>query len=297
MLSDRHYMRDTPGSYRPTGLPVMGWLISILVAGFVLQNIFLRWFNAGYFFDNAFALSRTGLSSGKVWQLFTYSILHDPRNLLHLLANLLAIYFLGRELLPLLGDRRFIWVFLSSVFAGGVLWAVTNWSAGGYLMGASAGACALLIIYASFFPNRPVTFLLFFILPVTLKPKHVAWTVLLLDLGGFIFYEILGAVSPFGVAHSAHLGGMLAGWVYFRYVHESAWSLPWRSLRRVAAPRTARGPVGHIATAGPPQPPSHSELKAEVDRILDKINSDGFGALSAEEKRLLDNARDMLSRR
>jgi hypothetical protein len=39
------------------------------------------------------------------------------------------------------------------------------------------------------------------------------------------------------------------------------------------------------------------DLRAEVDRILDKINSDGFGALTADEKRLLDDARDLLSRR
>ena len=43
--------------------------------------------------------------------------------------------------------------------------------------------------------------------------------------------------------------------------------------------------------------PTREELRAEVDRILDKINSDGFGALTADEKQLLDDARDVLSRR
>ncbi len=299
MLSDRHYMRDNPEPYRSGGMSVMAWLISAVVAGFILQNVFLRWFNAGYFIEGNFALSPESIMSGKVWTLLTYGFLHDPRNLLHILANLLGIYFLGRELIPQLGSRRFLIVYLATVVMGGLLWTATNWHAGGSVIGASAATCGLLIIYAGFYPNRPVTFLLFFILPVTLKPKHVAIAVVLLDLTGFAFYEIMGALSPFGIAHSAHLGGMLAGWVYYRYVHDREWPLTWRfpsraksgqRLTREEPDQNETDPVGSIA-------PNRRDLKVEVDRILDKINSEGFGALTPDEKRLLDSAKDLLSRR
>jgi len=299
MLSDRHYMRDNPEPYRSGGMSVLAWLISAVVAGFILQNVFLRWFNAGYFIDGNFGLSPTAIMSGKVWTLLTYGFLHDPRNLLHILANLLGIYFLGRELILQLGSRRFLIVYLAAVVAGGLLWTATNWQAGGNVIGASAATCGLLIIYAGFYPNRPVTFLLFFILPVTLKPKHVAIALVLLDLTGFAFYEIMGALSPFGIAHSAHLGGMLAGWVYYRYVHDSQWRFSWhfssrtksgKRLTRVEPVQDETDPVTSITS-------NRRDLKAEVDRILDKINSEGFGALTPDEKRLLDSAKDLLSRR
>jgi len=300
MLSDRHYMRDSYEPARNGGASVMTWLLSTIIAGFVLQNVFLRWFNAGHFFDSYFALSPYAIATGKVWTLLTYGFLHDPRNLLHILANVLVIYFLGRELLPLLGTRRFVSVYLAAVLTGGLFWLATNWLSPGLLLGASAAACSLLIVYAAIYPHRPITFLLFFILPVTLKPKHVALTLLFLDLAGFAFYEVLGAVSPFGIAHSAHLGGMLAGWVYFRYVHDRAWPASWR----LAWPRRLPRSVTRTASADPADaaadadlPPSRRDLRAEVDRILDKINSEGFGALTPEEKRLLDNAKDLLSRR
>lgn len=297
MLSDRHYMRDSYDPSRNGGVSVMTWLLSAIIAGFVLQNVFLRWFNAGDFFNSYFALSPYAAASGKVWTLLTYGFLHDPRNLLHILANVLAIYFLGRELIPLLGNRRFVTVYLSAVATGGLLWLATNWQTQGLVVGASAAACGLLIIYAGFFPHRPITFLLFFILPVTLKPKHIAITLLLLDLAGFAFYEVLGAVSPFGVAHSAHLGGMLAGWVYFRYVHDRAWTFSWSRRQSKPSRRTFEADFPVDEADEPEVLPANRNLRAEVDRILDKINSEGFGALTPEEKRLLDSAKDLLSRR
>lgn len=301
MLSDRHYMRDSYEPARSGGSSVMTWLLSGIIAGFVLQNVFLRWFNAGSFFDGYFALSPYAVATGKVWTLLTYGFLHDPRNLLHILANVLAIYFLGRELIPVLGARRFLGAYASMLLTGGLLWLAANWHTPGIVLGASAAACGLLIIYAGFYPNRPITFLLFFILPVTLKPKHVAITLLLLDLAGFAFYEVLGAASPFGVAHSAHLGGMLAGWVYFRYVHDRAWPDTWRlSWPRRRSRAGSRAVEADFPAEAPDEsnlPTSSRNLRAEVDRILDKINSEGFGALTPEEKRLLDNAKDLLSRR
>ncbi|MCF7688563.1 MAG: rhomboid family intramembrane serine protease [Cephaloticoccus sp.] len=295
MLSDRSYMRE---DYPRPKTSVVVWLIAAIIATFLLQTIFLRWFGAGREFTNFFALSESGLKSGKVWTLFTYAMLHSPANLLHIVCNLLGLFFLGRELLPMMGERRFLGFFASAVLAGGLLWTGTHWTETGpsYLLGASAGVIGLLVIFACFYPNRQVTFLLFFILPVSLKPKYVAFALLGLDLCGYVFYEVMGALSPFGFAHSAHLGGMLAGWLYYRYVHEGKWSLAtstasfelpeWaRKKNRVPSPR-------YQVNLG-----NHTDLRAEVDRILDKINSQGFGALTDDEKRVLDSAKDMLSRR
>ncbi|MGH9354064.1 MAG: DUF6576 domain-containing protein, partial [Terriglobia bacterium] len=113
---------------------------------------------------------------------------------------------------------------------------------------------------------------------------------------GLVFYEIPGAMAPFDYSASAHLGGMLGGWIYFRYFHANngwdrapSFGLPaWvRRLRKAKL-----NPAAPLASPGGTSP----GLRAQVDRILDKINSQGFGALTAEEKRILDEARDLLSR-
>lgn len=287
-------MRD---DYRPPKTSVVVWLIAAIVAGFLLQTIFLRWFGVGRTFVDLFALSVNGITSGKVWTLLTYSFLHSPSNLLHVIANLLGLYFLGRELLPVVGSKRFLWFYGAAAASGGLLWLAANWTTGGVVWGASAAVYGLLTIFACFYPNRQVTFLLFFVVPVTVKPKYVAYVLLGLDLCGFLFYEIMGAASPFGFAHSAHLGGMLAGWVYYRYIHEGKWSFgraasfempKWARKRETASASAPKYKVNLT---------DRSDLRAEVDRILDKINSQGFGSLTDQEKRVLDSAKDLLSRR
>lgn len=299
MLSDRPYMREDSQGYRAPGTSVLTWIIVAIIAGFILQNIFLRWFNAGSLFNYNLALTIEGIQAGKVWTLLTYSLLHSPGNLLHIIGNLLAIYFLGRELVAMLGERRFVLFYAAAILTGGVAWTATHWAGGsGLMVGASAAACGLLAVFACFFPNRQITFLLFFVLPVTLKPKYLAWAILGLDACGFLFYEIMGAASPFGIAHSAHLGGMLAGWIYHRYFHEANWSLPWRKTAMTLPRWAQKAKVSTTATPAYTVDLSNREdLRAEVDRILDKINSQGFGSLTADEKRVLDGARDLLSRR
>ena len=169
-----------------------------MVAGFILQNVFWRWFGAraGAGFDEAFELSIDGLRSGRVWTLFTYGFLHSTVNFMHIVGNLLGLYFLGRELLPLLGNRRFLYLFFGAIVVGGVVWTAVNWNYGGAVIGASAGVVALLIVFACINPNQPITLLLFFILPVTIKPKYLAYGLLAMDALGFLFWEVTGTASP-----------------------------------------------------------------------------------------------------
>ncbi|MEI7551554.1 MAG: rhomboid family intramembrane serine protease [Verrucomicrobiota bacterium] len=293
MSSDRTYLRDP---YPREQASVLAWLVAAIIAGFVLQIAASRVFASPGLMEHLLGLTGSGLRHGWGWTLLTYGFLHDPGNLLHILSNLLGLYFIGRVLEPMLGRGRFLGLYAAAVIAGGAVWAAVNWQLGGTLVGASAGVFGLFVVFACFHPHQPVTFLLFFVVPVTLKPKHVAIAAVLIDLTGCLFYEVLGAVSPFGFAHSAHLGGMAAGWLYFRYGHELNWRLPSRRAG-IELPRWAKK-AAQAAAAAPFQVNlgRKEELRVEVDRILDKINSQGFGALTAEEKRRLDEAKDLLSR-
>jgi membrane associated rhomboid family serine protease len=297
MLQDRPYMRDHVDRSRGGILP---WLISLVVAAFVVQNLTFRLPGLGISLERLLGLSPAGVRAGHVWTLLTYGFLHSTGNLLQVVSFLVVIYLTGREVLPLMGTRRFVGLYASALAAGALCWTAVHWGRPDLLLGASAAAWALIVVYACFFPNREVSVLVFFVLPVTFRPKFLALGLLAVDLCGLVFYEILRLPFPFYAAHSAHLGGMAAGWIYYRYVHDSDWSF--RSAgAEIELPRWMRHRQGAKAE---PAAASYTvnlsdrgSLRAEVDRILDKINSQGFASLSPGEKRVLDEARDLISRR
>lgn len=295
MLSDRSYMRsDYP---RPATTAVI-WIICAMLAGSILQFACERWFGIRTF-TAMLALTPYGIAEWRVWTFVSYALLHG--GLLHLALNCLGVFLLGREVEPLLGARRFLQFFVLSALLGGLCWfAVHSFAGGTALVGASACVAAIFIFFACVYPEREITFLLFFVLPVTLKPKYLAWGLLVFDGLGFLFSELPGGAFDSGIAHSAHLGGMLSGWIFYRFVfanrgYDRAASLPamelpaWLRRRKQTQAPT---PVSKVNLTSP-----RTDLRAEVDRILDKINAHGFGALTEEEKRLLDEAKDLLSRR
>jgi len=295
MLYDRPYMRN---DYQGEKTPFLVWLLSATIAGFVIQQIFTVWIGPSVFdFESLAALSIAGLRHGYVWTLATYPLLH--RGVLHLLVVMLSVFFIGRELRPHVSDRRLGWLTLAAVVAGGLAWLAVSSRHGpaDTLMGATPILCCYFIVLACLFPNREISFLVFFILPVTTRPKYVAWIALGIDLCGLFFSEIPGGRFATGIPYSAHLGAMLVGWLYYRYVHDTGW--PSFKRAEVELPRwmQRKGGTSIAAPTYRVNVSSRQDLRAEVDRILDKINSHGFGSLSAAEKRLLDEAKDLLSRR
>lgn len=293
MLSDRSYMRE----YSRREMAVLMWILGLTVGGFVLQSAFDSWagLRSLFPFTQYFALSTAGLRHGFVWQLVTYTMLHS--SILHLLFNGLGLYFLGRELITLLGSRRFVGLYVGAAILGGLCWFAVHFERGGMVVGCSSALSALLVVFACFYPNREITFLLFLIIPVTLKPKYIAYIFAGIALCGFLFGELPGTGFEQGVAHSAHLGGMLAGLLYYRFLHHSdAWALAPRTA--IELPRWMKRAPKNVSPASyKVNLTNRGDLRAEVDRILDKINSSGFGALTPEEKRVLDEARDLMSRR
>jgi hypothetical protein len=123
----------------------------------------------------------------------------------------------------------------------------------------------------------------------------VLWGALGITLFCFLFYELNG--SP-GVAHSAHLGGMLAGLFFFSYVRSGGTS--WNKRPRLQKPSWLKV-AKQSRKSGTPSDYSvnlddREMVEQEVDRILDKINDKGFGSLNEDEKRTLDKAKSLLGK-
>ncbi|MFI5335223.1 MAG: rhomboid family intramembrane serine protease [Opitutales bacterium] len=290
MLSDRAYMRT---DYPARGTNVLTWMVCALIAAFILQVVTSRFHL--YPLEDALVLTPDGLRHGHVWTLLTYVMMHG--SFLHLLFNGLGLFLIGRELIGPLGSARFLGLIFVSSTLGGLVWFACHFNQAGLgLLGASGVVSSLFIVFACIYPEREVTFLLFFVLPVTLRPKLLAWILLSIDSAGFLLSELPGGRFDTGIAFSAHLGGMLAGWLFYRFFYASNGldRAPTLSLPAWMKRRSKKGDSPTLAQRIDLN--RSGNLRSEVDRILDKINSHGFGALSEQEKRVLDEAKDLLSR-
>ncbi len=296
MLSDRPYMREP--QYQPSALKPLYWLLGSMVGVFIVQILVINWFQSPYF-QMLFSLSDYGVNRGYVWTFLTYGFLHSTSGGIpfHLILNCLGLFFIGRIILPLLGKERFFTLFGISVFLGGLLWfAVNHWKGENIpLVGASGGVMGLLVAFAMQMPNQPIQLLLFLVLPVNITPRNLVRIVLIFELVGFLLSELAPFGNGIGIAHSAHLGGMLGGWVFTKFILNKDFSVgspdikppKWFTSKKTSNAKTGRFRINFT---------NRKELQKEVDRILDKINHQGFGSLSEEERDTLDKAKDLLNR-
>lgn len=304
MLSDRSYMRDPQ---RHSSFTLIPWFLGVIVAVFVLQNVLERWFGVfGYY--RYVALSADGIRHGFAWTALTYALVHG--SVMHLLLNGLGLFFLGRSLEGQLGTRSLVQLTIIGLVVSSLFWLGVNFTRPGQVVGASGVVMAYLMVFACLQPHRPMTFLILFVIPVTLKPIWMVAIVGGIDVLGFLFKELPGGSGGW-VAHSAHLGGLAGGWLFYqffvvragrgdateieapRWMRKSASRAPAYTVNlagRAASSSSSSG--GGAAAAG-----GRDQIRAEVDRILDKINERGFGSLTAEEKRVLDSARQVLGPR
>ena len=148
------------------------------------------------------------------WQLLTYGFLHDPSGFAHLIFNMLALLMFGAPLEYVWGNRRFLTYYLTCVAGAGLCqllvgsYAVMQGGDAYPTIGASGGVFGLLLAYGMLFPNQRVMLL---IPPIPMKARTLVFVYGAIEL-------LLGAtgLQP-GVAHFAHLGGMLFGYLLIRY--------------------------------------------------------------------------------
>jgi membrane associated rhomboid family serine protease len=139
-----------------------------------------------------------------IWQFVTYMFLHG--GVFHILINMLMLYMFGNELERLWGTRRFLkYYFITGIGAGVCSWIV-GIHAFAIIIGASGAIYGLLLAYGLTYPNRIVY--ISFLFPI--KVKYVV-----MIMGAVAFFSSISGSNP-GVAHIAHLGGMLVGYVYLK---------------------------------------------------------------------------------
>jgi membrane associated rhomboid family serine protease len=149
------------------------------------------------------------LPSGRFWpwQVLTYAFLHGGA--FHLFFNMLGLWMFGSELERLWGQRRYIHFLLAGVLAAAGAQLIVTSLTGSVVptVGASGALFALLLAYGMLFPNRTIMPLF---PPIPMKARTFV-----IVFGGLEL--LLGYLDRSGVAHFAHLGGMVGGFLMIRY--------------------------------------------------------------------------------
>ena len=288
-IGDRAYMRGRSAPRTP--ISITAWVVGVLVGFFILNLIqesahanFLGWM----------VLKEGGLQP---WQWVTHALLHD--GFWHLLGNGLVLWWTGATVEQEHGPITLLKVLVGGVLIGALAWFLTGLggSQNGALVGISAGVYALMLVALLDKLDHQITLLLFFFLPVTLKVRWLLLVVSLFTILGWGFSELPGRHEwlswkpawPDGIAHSAHLGGLIFGWLAWRYLNRTNWAPSYAQVQE-PMPTDAPSPAFEPETEGFPSGdvPTPAQARAEMDRLLDKISAGGFGSLTAGEKRRLE---------
>lgn len=289
MFSERDYYRRTHGhSYRDSS--IIKPLIIANAGVFILQNL-----HPGL--TEFFSLDFGSLKQLQLWRLGTYMFAHG--NFFHILLNMWGLYIFGAPLEQQIGPHRFLKLYFICGLIGGGLWLLFNTSpvAPGVespypsVIGASGSVFGTMMAAAMLAPNRHYM-LLFPPIPIRLKTLVTVYAAL----------EIYNTLhrGQGRVAHLAHLGGLLGGYLFViygvpgwrnfkirRFLLDKIrhWQLRWRwsRFRSVSSGKRRYG--------------NEDEDEADdlsIDDILDKIGREGLSSLTPRERRKLDNARNHL---
>ena len=140
-----------------------------------------------------------------VWQLVSYIFLHDRHNVMHILFNMLGLWMFGSDLEQVWGSRQFTKFFFICGIGAGLIMVLLSPSAEYPTIGASGAIYGILLAFGMLFPDRIIYWLIF---PIPAK-------YFVMIMGGIAFFSSVSA-SGSGIAHVAHLGGMLCGFLYLK---------------------------------------------------------------------------------
>ncbi len=295
-------------SYKPMGFggfsffpPVIKNLLILNVVIFILDkliltNIAFNGATGGYWITRFFALNPLSGAdyygqpyNFQIWQLVTYQFLHG--DITHIFFNMFALWMFGVEIENIWGSKRFLTFYLTCGIGAGLLHIFLTPVIAGTLaptIGASGAVYGVLIAFAMMFPDRYI--FIYFLLPV--KAKYL--------IAFYIIFEFLSVGSGGYVAHLAHLGGALFGFILVLYYRKSTFNVGkiFSSFKKQQRP-SFRSPKHynqgrHVEDADYYDINATREenkvTQAEIDAILDKISQSGYKSLNDREKRILFEA-------
>ncbi len=268
-------MKSSP-SYRITP-----WVVRLIIANAVVLLLLMTLFTSREVFQ-ALQFSPRSIVT-RPWTFVTYMFVHA--NLLHLLANMLMLFVFGTAVESRMGSRNFLMYYLFC----GIGAAVFSLLLAGLMpisafVGASGAVLGVAVAFAMFWPDAE---LIVFPIPVPIKARTLVIGLVVLDLIGSRLWP------NDGIAHIAHVGGALFGYLFFR-IQSLSRRHPAQAARTVERVVMVQSGSSEPERRTPVTPmrsrrrPDSDPVAAEVDRVLDKISEKGLSSLTAAERQFLD---------
>ena len=300
MLGDRDYMR--PGT--PYGMFSTGWKEKSMVNRLILINIVI--FILQYLLGLTSYLWLSGNRVTEFWRLVSYMFAHG--NIPHILFNMWQLYVLGKAVEQRLGPSTFLKLYLTSGVVGGLSWMICDmvWAnAQGRLVGASGAIFGIMAAAAMLFPKMQVMLLF---PPVVLEVRTLVICLAVINV-------LVGVGGNDNVAQLAHLGGLVAGFLFVKRLlsHKRPRQRHVRrsnnvngfgsivqnmktSLEKTITPKRDRTP--DLRFVEDDRSTDDDEIiTSQIDPILDKIGKYGMQSLTLNERKILEKARERLKDR
>jgi membrane associated rhomboid family serine protease len=268
-------MRSSP-SYRITP-----WVGRLIIANAVVLLLLMTLFTSQNVFRALQFSPSTAFS--QPWTFVTYMFVHG--GLLHLLANMLMLYVFGTAVESRMGSRHFLLYYLfCGVGAAVFSLLLAGFMPMGPFVGASGAILGVAVAFAMFWPDAE---LIVFPIPVPIKARTLVIGLVALDVIGSRLWP------GDGIAHIAHVGGALFGYLFFRVQSLSRRTPPQsaRAVERVVMVQSGSAEPDRRTPVTPIRPRRSVDadpVAAEVDRVLDKISEKGISSLTPAERRFLD---------
>jgi membrane associated rhomboid family serine protease len=221
------------------------------------------------------------LTLTRPWTPLTYMFLHG--SLGHLFFNMLSLYFFGPVVEGRLGSRHFLRLYLVSGLSGALLSILFPRSVMGAMVpiiGASGAVFGINLAFAYFWPRQQI--FIWGILPIEAR-----WLVGIMTVVS-LYYGFYGPAG--GVAHLAHLGGFVGGFIYLKWMErrQQAPMRQWRDQARPKVPKVESSGGAIERWSKIRRDNLHEVNRGELDRILDKISATGIASLTPAERDFLD---------
>ena len=211
---------------------------------------------------------RAVLQEYRLWQTFTYLFLHG--GWIHILFNMLVLWMFGKDLEMDWGKNEFLIFYFVCGIGSGLITVLANINSPIVIVGASGSIYGVLVAYGFTYPNRTVY--LYGVFP--LKVKYVV-----LGFGVIAFVASL-SITQSKVSHITHLAGMIIGIIYILF------NFRWKNIRLWYTKIRLRS----IQDKQNSHEGEETHIKMQVDKILDKLNDQGWESLTSQEEEFLTRA-------
>lgn len=225
----------------------------------------------------------------KPWSLISYMFLHE--GLMHLLFNMVMLYFGGQIFLQFLNEKRLVGVYILGGLAGGLLYILSfnlfpvfsPYLSASLALGASASVMAILIAVASYVPNYVVRLLFL----GDVKLKYIAMV--------YVVMDIISIRQGNSGGHIAHLGGALLGYLFAKQL-QSGRDITFGLARWLDYFKSIFSSKSNMKVVYKKQGKTRNDYdfnaqkkvnQERIDQILDKISKSGYDSLTGEEKAIL----------